>query len=878
MRRDGWSLLSEHRERLACAFVAVVLALAAYRTATSWRAARPLGAPRGELSPPAVLPQAPFLTGPLAQVWPAGPRDPFKGSGTQTAQRGPAELGAPPLPPIVADRPPPADPWPTLYRDGVVRARPRELTLVTEPKPPTLKSGKPCTIAPRPHDIVQAKGDPGPREGTIRREDKGTLWFYYVKPRGMGHPKNPLVIADLVVLKRKTHTVQEAYRERSAEAGKDTDAHVALAQECIDGDLVAEAEAELRKAIALKPLVRAAYLKLADLHLAQGDRDGEIGALRAAVAAGAESAEVHRRLGLRCFEHGLFGLAYGHFAAGFRTAGRVPIDEVAARQRPAPAEPLARELLRLAAEVRLLEGRLDDAGKMLSSLEVGNPRDPAVCSAQALSCILMRLPDKVDVTLAWVPEGAKLPAGALNTLGVSQYCGLEYDKALAHFDACREAAPSHVRASVNAALAEAAKGNLAEADTRLAAIGHPPAGLLSYALAVGYLRERQGRPDDALAAYERALAIDPASFIALCGAGRCHLARNALGPALGHFAKARLLSASHEDVLRGVGTCLLRSGKTAQAIELFAKLAEPKTAPAHDLARFGIALAHLPERRGDAAAVFARALANPQQPDPFALAGKAYLAYVGVGGTREESAELFGKAKALSATPELAKYTETALRNIRTARREEFTTLRFEGESSIRLPEGWSSEGRGVPMPLIRADALHLEGRAPADTLRQVIRHVAVTAPAGDGLVRTFTRFDAQVAVPITNQAPVGVSLGVGNDVRFQLAVRTVLKPQPTRGLAWRILRGDKPTPWTDLPGPVAVETLKLGLGLGDGGAAIVVLRDGRPVGAPVEFPELRRLGKTIELGLFAAPDAGQECLFSIRAVELVWRKTPAER
>ena len=35
----------------------------------------------------------------------------------------PAELAVPPLPPVVVDRTPPADPWPSLYRGGIVRAR-----------------------------------------------------------------------------------------------------------------------------------------------------------------------------------------------------------------------------------------------------------------------------------------------------------------------------------------------------------------------------------------------------------------------------------------------------------------------------------------------------------------------------------------------------------------------------------------------------------------------------------------------------------------------------------------------------------------------------------------------------------------------------------
>ena len=137
MRRDAWSLLSEHRERLVCALAALVLAATVYRTVAHWRTTEELGPPKGMLAPQAVVPQAPFLTQPFARLWTAGGRDPFQASGPQVVQRGATELAFPPLPPVAVEGPPPADPWPSLYRDGVVRSQAHLLTLVAPPAPPT---------------------------------------------------------------------------------------------------------------------------------------------------------------------------------------------------------------------------------------------------------------------------------------------------------------------------------------------------------------------------------------------------------------------------------------------------------------------------------------------------------------------------------------------------------------------------------------------------------------------------------------------------------------------------------------------------------------------------------------------------------------------
>jgi len=880
MRNDLWSLLTEHRERLLCALAALLLAWTAYATLGGWRQAESLGPPKGLLPAQPTLSHAPFLTKPFARYWAAEGRNPFLPSGHQVVARGTTELPFPPLPPVPVLAPPPADPAPSLYRNGLMRSQPHLLALVAEPKAPRLKSGRPCTIKPRPHDVVQAKGDPKPIEGTIRRESNGRVWFYYNKPRGFGHPRNPLVVADLVVFRRKTGSVQEAYRERSTQAGDNADAHFALAQECIDGDMTAEADAELRRAIKLNPKHRAATLKLADLAIVQGKPDDEVGVYEAALAAGAGSPDILLRLGQRCLEHNLLGLAATHFAEGFKAAANADVADVLEGRRPLPKARLPRLLLRKLAEVRIIQGRRPagaDPTRLLDILAKAAPRDTAIQNLHALGDLLA---DRSQQALAALEQLAqptakpRPPASALNNLGALLFQQGDFPRALERFKACRAAAPGHTKAALNAVLATAAIGNLDEAGKLLAAIAVRPSGSVACQLVVGYLGERRAKPDEAIASYQGALQADPACFYALCGLGRCHLAKGELKQATAHFAKARLLRPDDPRALRGIGSCLYLAGEFAEAVTMFHRLASLKGATARDIACLGVASLRLQDRRRDAVALFDKAMADPRQHEPYALVGKAYLAYVGVAGTQEQAEELFRKAQVQADVPEVSRYAAQALRRIFVARREEFTTLAFQGDDSAKLPEGWRALGRGLPTPVIRGDALRFEGRPTAATVRQVVRSEPTSAAAAEkGFRRTFARFEAQAHVPLTNLAPVGVSLGMGT-VSFQAALRTTLKPKPSRRLAWRLMRNGQASPWADLPGSVAVERFKLGIGLSERGAQhLDVLLDGRTVGAPIEVPDLRRRGDTIDLGLFAAPAAQQECLYSVREVEIVWKK-----
>jgi len=785
------------------------------------------------------------------------------------------DLPVPPMPPLAASGPPPADPWPSLYRGAAAAGSRWLLTLVAAPAPPVLKSGQPCTIQPRPHDIVQAPGDPEPVEGTVREEPDGRISFYNLK--GIGHKRNPLAVAELLVFKRQATTVQAALRERVEQAGKDPSAHLALAQECIDGDLVAEAEAELLRALELDPKHLAARLKLADLYASLGRLDAEVGVCQAALAAGADSPEIRERLARRCFELDLFALAETHFRDGFALAAKAPAAEVATGKAPLPAEPLARRLLRGVAEVLVVQGRLTEAASLLAALAKAAPDDLAVRNVQALADILGGRPEKAAELLAPMAEAKDAPVSALNNLGAVLFNTGDAAAALPHFEACLAAAPRHVKAILNAALASAATGQLGHrelasdrAQKLLAALAPPPANSLHYTLVAGYVQERLGKPDAALAAWQQARTLDRSCAYAVLGLARGAAAKGDLRTAGERFEEARLLAPDDPQALRGLGACRYRAGLFAGAADVFRQLAARDPAEPSDLVRLGIALLPLDDSRGQATVLFEKALAASHGTDPYALVARAYVAHA-AGSTSRSEALLRQAQRALDA-PEAAKYAADALRRLYAARGEESTTTPFAGAA---LPQGWRATGEGSPSPEPRQGELHFEGASPAPNERAVVRTVPRAAPADGGPGRGFARFEIDAHAPLTNDATVGVLLGVGQ-ATCQVALRTTRTPQLSRRLAYRILRGPTATPWADLPGTIALEDLRLGVGLSARAPeALDVCLDGAPLGSPISLDALHEPPAELTIGFFAAVEPGQQCLFGVREAEIVWRKPP---
>jgi len=777
-------------------------------------------------------------------------------------------LPPPPLPPIAPPGPPPADPAASLYRAPGSLADGYLLTLEAEPRPPVLKSGKPTTLEVRPHDVVQAPGDPKPIEGTIDEEADGLVRFRDLK--GIAHPKNPLRIADLLVFRRRAGTLAAVVRERSAKAADDPDAHLALAQDCLDADLLAEAEGELRRAIGLAPRRPDLWLKLADLCLGRGQRDAEVAALAAAVAAKADSPEVRERLGRRCLEFGLFHLAEQHFARGVALAAKLPddagpVDKAAAGLKGVEVE----RLLRLLAEARLLSGRAAEAVVTLKRL----PENAAVANALAVADILGGQAEAALAALRKAAEAPDAPVSARNNLGAALFNSGDIAGALAHFEACRAAAPSHAKATANAALACAALGRLEEAQKLIASLRPPPGTSLGYWLAAGYVAEQAGNADAALAAYQQARKLDGGCFHAVAGVGRARLGQGDAKGAAEAFGDALALAPGDAQALRGLGACCLATGEFAAAADVFRKLAGDARGTPHDLLRLAAALLRLPEGRKEAEGLVARALAAAQPPDPYALALAGCLA--ATGGAADGAEDLLRQARRAKA-PDVAKYAAAALERLLAARGEEATLVAFGAGGASRLPDGWRATGEGSPTPQVLQDELRFEG-APAAANE---RGVATVVPFGGGASekekgpdRRFARFEVVASVPLTNEAAVGIALGMGQST-LQVALRTTRGPQLSRRLAYRIVRGPTPAAWAELPGTIAVEQLRLGIGLSvRAKEALDIYLGGKPVGDAVPFDALAQPGSDVTVGVFVAAEPQQQCLFSVYEAELVWKR-----
>jgi len=780
-----------------------------------------------------------------------------------------AELPLPPVPPLAPPGPPPADPEPSLYGAPAAMAHGALLVMVAEPQAPALKSGNLTTLKARPHDIVQGPADPKPLEGTITDERDGMIWFR--DTRGIAHPRNPLRIADLVTFQRQANTVQLVVRERSQQAGASAEAHLALAQDCLDGDLLPEAEAELKRALELDPRHLAARLKLADLYLAQGQRDAEAALLLAAAAGGADTPEVRERLGQRCLEMGLFYQAADHFTRGFLLAVKAAPDAAPERV-PVPAAAAARRLLRLAAEARLLGGRAAEAEALLQRLLEAAPDDPAARNAQALADLLAGRSEAALAALRKVVESPAPPASARNNLGALLFNAGEHEAALAQFEACRAAAPHHTIAAANAALACAALGRGDEARKLLDAIAPPPERSVGYWLAAGYVRERLGEAQAAVAAYRRARALDPACRYAAGGLGRGLLAAGNAQGAAEAFGDARLLAPGDPQPLRGLAACHAAAGRLPAAAATFRELARLPRPDPLDLVCLAVLLMRAPEGLREAGGLLDRAVAAGGAPSAYALAASAYVAHAEGDATLAE--ERLRRAERATDAPDAARYAAAALERLAAARGEAVTRVALGAAGAARLPEGWTATGQGSPAPEVRAGELRFEGAAAAANERAVVCTVPLAAPANEGPARHFARLEIGAVAPLTNDAAVGLQLGVGQSI-LQVALRTTRQPQVTRGLAYRILRGGQPpTPWADLPGTVAVERLRLGLGLSARAPdALDVFLNGRAVGQPIPFDALNPAPQEVVLGIFAAAEPQQQCLFIVHEIELVWRK-----
>jgi len=776
------------------------------------------------------------------------------------------ELPAPPWPPPPGASLPPPDPSPALYRRGPAGPGDHLLTLVAEEAPPSLKSGKPCTIKARPHDIIQAPGDPKPIEGRIRREFEGKIWFYDLK--GIGHRKNPLNVADLLVFERQAATVEEAYQQRSERAGNDPKAHLALAQECLDGDLLPQAEAELRIVLKLDPKDLPAALKLADLYAAQGKLDAEVGVYRSALAAGLDVPEVHRRLAKRCLALGLFETAASHFDRALGLAAKRSAGDVAAGKAGVPENAEAFSLLRRVAECWLL-ARRPEAERLIGRLLDARDDDPPARNLRALADILAGRLDRARQTLQGLVRAPGAPASARNNLGALLLASGDPGGAVGEFEAALATAPHHFKAISNLALAHAAASRLDEADKTLSHLSEirAPRSLGSL-LATAYVRERQGRAGEALTAYDEALRLDRCLEPALLGSARCLLASGKPREAEERLQTLLVLSPGNSQALRLIAFCRSATGEFGEAAAALDKLLGQKPEPT-DLVIGALVQMRLPGGAARAERLLAEA-ARLAPDDPYVLVARAWLA--AWKGKDREAEQLLIQASNQKGGAALSRYVADALAKIRAARGEVVTTAPF---TPTEPPPGWVLTGSGEPKFAVVGGALRFEGRAAERVRWEMATNTPSSRQAADGGEISLQRLAATIAAPLANRATVGLRVGFGT-VAFELALRTEHKPRFARRLAYRIVRNQAASPWVDLPVTVATERFQLGLGVGGKEAAVEAWLDGRRVGEPIPLDEVARRPAEFTLAVFAEAEPGAECFVLVRRVELLWQKKVA--
>ena len=90
---------------------------------------------------------------------------------------------------------------------------------------------------------------------------------------------------------------------------------------------------------------------------------------------------------------------------------------------------------------------------------------------------------------------------------------------------------------------------------------------------LGILRKKQGRLDEAIAAFERSIERNPSFVDALYNLGNAHRANNSLETAAGCFRRALSLDPSHANALAALSQTLRAQGEHAETLREFADAA-----------------------------------------------------------------------------------------------------------------------------------------------------------------------------------------------------------------------------------------------------------------------------------------------------------------
>lgn len=129
----------------------------------------------------------------------------------------------------------------------------------------------------------------------------------------------------------------------------------------------------------------------------------------------------------------------------------------------------------------------------------------------------------------------------------------------------------------------------------------------------GYLRQERRRYLEALADYDRAVAIDPSNVEALCGRGHLLLDLKQTDRAFLDLEAAVRINARYPDAHFGLGLIYAQRGKDIEALKAFTAAIDvnPQRAPAHYLHQRGMVWKKL-EKWNEAYADYSKAIDRDQ--------------------------------------------------------------------------------------------------------------------------------------------------------------------------------------------------------------------------------------------------------------------------
>ena len=233
---------------------------------------------------------------------------------------------------------------------------------------------------------------------------------------------------------------------------------------------------------------------------------------------------------------------------------------------------------------------------------------------------------KLDEALAAYENALKLKpdlAEACNNLGVVLQSQGKFAQALAAYERAMKLRPGDVEAAYNRAVALQQQGRRDEAESAYRDIlRHSPNRLVYVNL--GALLQDEARLDEALAAFDAALALDPSYAEAHFNRGVVMQQQGRLGAAIEAYHQALRLRPDYIEAATNAGIALQELGRLEEAAGAFEHAAKLRPDAAEPHNNLGIVLL----ARGqpaEAVAAFQRALAlKPDYPEAFYNLGNAW--------------------------------------------------------------------------------------------------------------------------------------------------------------------------------------------------------------------------------------------------------------